>query len=45
MKLKYMIPCLALVVLMSGCSIFKPGCHCPHVVYSAHPKVKPAKNS
>lgn len=38
MKLKYCIFFLGLAMLASGCSIFKPGCHCPHVVSAARPQ-------
>jgi hypothetical protein len=45
MKKIYSISCLALIVLLSGCSIFKPGCHCPKVSYSTHKPEKMPKNS
>jgi hypothetical protein len=32
MKKRYSILFLGLLMLASGCSIFKPGCNCPHVV-------------
>jgi hypothetical protein len=44
MKHLYIL-CLTLIVLCSGCRIFKPGCHCPKVSYSAHPAHKGVKNS
>ena len=35
MKRKLSLLGLALTILISGCSIFKRGCGCPHVSYIA----------
>lgn len=44
MKKRTSLFCLALLFLMSGCSIFKPGCKCPKVSYVPHIQVeKPGK--
>lgn len=34
MKIKASLFFLVLIALLSGCSIFKPGCHCPKVSYN-----------
>lgn len=43
MKKRTSIFCLALLFLLSGCSIFKPGCKCPKVSYSTHNQAESVK--
>ncbi|MBB5636540.1 hypothetical protein HDE68_002441 [Pedobacter cryoconitis] len=45
MKKKVSILFLLAIGLLSSCSIFKPGCHCPKVSYSAPSADKIGRNS
>ncbi|MCX2481223.1 hypothetical protein OQY15_19115 [Pedobacter sp. MC2016-15] len=45
MKTRYSILFLGVVMLASGCRIFKPGCNCPHVVSAAELKKQEVKRS
>ncbi|MCX2453300.1 hypothetical protein OQX61_18660 [Pedobacter sp. PLR] len=37
-KLQVKLLLLFVAVAVSGCSIFRPGCQCPHVSYNSTPK-------
>jgi hypothetical protein len=45
MKKKVSILFLLAIGLLSSCSIFKPGCHCPKVSYTAPHSEKVKQNS
>ncbi len=45
MKLKVSILFLLFAGLMSGCGIFRRGCHCPHVSYNTYPQHHISRNS
>ncbi|MBB6501480.1 hypothetical protein [Pedobacter cryoconitis] len=45
MRRKISLLLLLAAVGLNGCSIFRPGCHCPKVVHTAGPQAKTGRNS